>query len=389
MALVLTEDQQMLKSSAADFVKKESPVTRVRQLRDSDDPVGYSPQLWAKMAELGWPAILLPEEHGGLGMGYVEMACVFEECGRNLVPEPLLSTVLLGANAVLLAGSDEQKKAVLPSVADGSRTMALAWQERGSRYERTVCATRAEKKGGGYVLRGEKTLVLDGASAATLVVVARTSGGETDSDGLSMFLVDRGAAGVETVAQKTMHLRAAAMVRLGGVEVPASSLLGPEGGAASLLDEVLDRATVGLCAEMLGNMRATFEMTLDYLKTRKQFGVVIGSFQALKHRAAKVFVELELARSAVLGAATALDKAAGAAADSAAAKEARTLVSVAKARCSDAAVLTGYEGVQMHGGIGMTDEHDVGLYLKRMRGSEMTFGDAAWHRDRFGTLQGF
>lgn len=380
MALVLSEDQQMLKTSAADFVKKESPVTRMRALRDSEDPVGYSPKVWAKMAELGWPAILLPEDFGGLGMGYVEMACVMEECGRSLVPEPLLSSVLLGANAVLLGGNAEQKAEILPSVADGSRTMALAWQERGARYERTLCIARAARKGAGYVLSGEKTLVLDGGSATTLVVVARNSGADSDADGLSMFLVDRGAAGVTTVPQKTMHMRAAAIVRLADVEVPATALVGQEGKADALLDDVLDRATVGLCAEMLGNMRTTFEMTLDYLKTRKQFGVVIGTFQALKHRAAKIFVELELAHSAVLGAATALDQGAG---------NARALVSVAKARCSDAAVLTGYEGVQMHGGIGMTDEHDVGLFLKRMRGSEMTFGDAAWHRDRFATLQGF
>jgi alkylation response protein AidB-like acyl-CoA dehydrogenase len=380
MGLVLTEDQQMLKSSAADFVKKESPLARVRQLRDTGDSVGYSPQLWAKMAALGWPAILIPEEYGGLGMGNVEMACVLEEFGRNLVPEPLLSTVLLGANAVLIGGSADQKKEVLPSVADGTRTMSLAWQEKGSRYERTVSHTRATRKGSGYSISGEKTLVLDGAAARTLVVVARTSGEDPGAAGLSMFLVERGAAGLTLVPQKTMHLRAASIVRLSDVEVPSSALVSPEGEAAAILDDVLDRATVGLCAEMLGNMRTTFEMTLEYLKTRKQFGVPIGSFQALKHRAAKVFVELELSRSAVLGAATALDQGA---------KDAKVLVSVAKARCSDAAVLAGYEGVQMHGGIGMTDEHDVGLYLKRMRGSEMTFGDAAWHRDRFATLQGF
>jgi alkylation response protein AidB-like acyl-CoA dehydrogenase len=380
MALVLTEDQQMLKSSAADFVKKESPVVRVRHLRDSDDPVGYSPDVWRRMAELGWPAILVPEEQGGLGMGNVEIACVFEECGRNLVPEPLLSTLLLGANAVLLGGNESQKSAILPSVADGSRTMTLAWQERGARYERTRSKTKAVKKGDGWVIDGEKTLVLDGATASTIVVVARTSGAEDDREGLSLFLVDRETAGLTTVAQKTMHLRPSAIVRLSGVEVPASALLGAEGRGADLLEDVLDRATVALCAEMLGNMEATFAMTLDYLKTRKQFGVVIGTFQALKHRAAKVFVEIELARSAVLGAATALDQGA---------REAKALVSVAKARCSDAGVLVGYEGVQMHGGIGMTDEHDVGLFLKRLRGSEMTFGDAAWHRDRFATLQGF
>jgi alkylation response protein AidB-like acyl-CoA dehydrogenase len=380
MAFVLTEDQQMLKTSAADFVRKESPVTRVRHLRDSDDPIGYSPQVWAKMAALGWPAIPIPEEFGGLGMGNVEMACVLEECGRTLVPEPLLSTVLLGAGSVLLGGSEAQKKDVLPAVAEGTRTMSLAWQERGSRYERTVSATKAVRKGAGWVLDGEKTLVLDGSAANTLVVVARTSGADRDAEGLSLFLVDRTAPGVTTLPQKTMHLRASAIVRLSGVEVSGAALLGEEGKGSAILDAVLDRATVGLCAEMLGNMRTTFEMTLEYLKTRKQFGVAIGTFQALKHRAAKVYVELELSRSAVLGAATALDQGA---------KEAATLVSVAKARCSDAAVLTGYEGVQMHGGIGMTDEHDVGLFLKRMRGSEMTFGDAAWHRDRFATLQGF
>lgn len=380
MALVLNEDQQMLKASAAEFVKKESPLSRVRQLRDSDDPVGYSPQVWAKMADLGWPALLVPEQYGGLAMGYVEMACVLEECGRTLVPEPLLSTVLLGANAVLFGGGEAQKKEILASVADGSRTMTLAWQERGSRYQRTVSKTRAERRGDGWSISGEKTLVLDGATAKTLVVVARTSGAEADAEGLSMFLVDREAAGLTAVPQKTMHMRPAAIVRLSGVEVTPSALLGTEGKAGALLDDVLDRATVGLCAEMLGSMRAAFEMTLGYLKTRKQFGVPIGSFQALKHRAAKVFVELELARSAVLGAATAVDQGS---------KDARALVSVAKARCSDAAVLVGYEGVQMHGGIGMTDEHDIGFYLKRLRGSEMTFGDAAWHRDRYATLQGF
>ncbi len=380
MALVLNQDQQMLKSSAADFVRKQSPVSRVRQLRDSKDPVGYSPQLWSKMAELGWPAIILPENCGGMGLGYVEMACVLEECGRTLVPEPLISTVLLGANAVLLGGTDAQKQELLPSIADGTRTMTLAWQERGSRYERTVSSTRATKSGAGWSISGEKTLVMDGATANTIVVVARTSGEERDADGLSLFLVDREAAGLTITAQATMHLRNSAIVKLSKVDVPASALVGEEGKAAALLDSVLDRATVGLCAEMLGNMQATFEMTLAYLKTRKQFGVVIGTFQALKHRAARVFVELELARSAVLAAATAIDHGA---------KDVRALVSVAKARCSDAAVLTGYEGVQMHGGIGMTDEHDVGLYLKRMRGSEMTFGDAAWHRDRFASLQGF
>jgi len=380
MGLVLSEDQQMLKKAAADFVKKESPVSRVRVLRDSDDPVGFSRDLWAKMAGLGWPAIAIPEDDGGLGMGCVELACVLEEGGRSLVPEPLLSTVLLGAGALMLGGSQAQKADLLPRVADGSALMTLAYQERGSRYDLACCAARAEKKGGGYVLTGEKTMVLDAHVADTIVVVARSAGAERDREGISLFLLERGAAGVELVRQKTVHLRQASILRMKNVELPPAALLGEEGKGLALLEAVIDRATAGLCAEMIGNMTATFEMTLDYLKTRKQYGVAIGTFQALKHRAAKIFVELELARSSVLGACTALDQGA---------PEARALVSVAKARCSDAGVLVGYEGLQMHGGIGMTDEHDVGFYLKRLRGSEMTFGDAAYHRARFASLQGF
>ncbi|HYC01417.1 MAG TPA: acyl-CoA dehydrogenase family protein [Candidatus Limnocylindrales bacterium] len=380
MSLVLTDDQQMLKRAAADFVRKESPVARVRHYRDSDDAVGFSLELWRKMAELGWQAIIIPETYGGLGMGYVELACVLEECGRSLVPEPLLSTVLLGANAVLLGGSEAQRSDMLPRVADGSLLLTLAYQEHGARYDLHHCQTRAQASGGGYVLRGEKTLVLDAGAADKLLIVARSRGEVGDRSGLSLFIVDRDAPGLQVVRQKTMHLRPAAIVRLDGVEVSEAARIGEEGAAGPLLEEVIDRATAGLCAEMLGNMLATFEMTLEYLKTRKQFGVPIGSFQALKHRAAKMFIEIELARSAVLAAATAIDERS---------PQAKALISVAKARCSDAGVLIGYEGIQMHGGIGMTDEHDVGFYMKRLRGNEMTFGDASFHRDRFATLSGF
>ncbi len=380
MSLLLTEDEQLLKQTAADFVSRESPVKRVREYRDSGDPIGFSRELWSKMAELGWQGIVIPEEYGGLGMGYRAMACVLEGCGRNLVPEPLLSTVLLGANAVLLGGSEEQKRSILPRVVDGSLFLTLAFQERGSRYNPAHVATTAEQGKGVYVLSGEKTLVLDGHVADMLIVVARVAGEVADEHGLGLFLVDRDAPGVRITRQATMHLRNAALVELNDVEVDESRTLGKAGGAYAVLEEVLDRATVGLCAEMLGASQAAFQMTLDYLKTRKQFGVLIGTFQALKHRAARMFIELELARSALLGACEALD---------ADAPNRRELVSVAKARCSDTAVLVGYEGIQMHGGIGMTDEHDIGFYAKRARGDELTFGDAAWHRNRFACLQGF
>jgi len=380
MSLVLGEEQQILKQSAVDFVKRESPVSRVRELRDGNDPDGFSRELWGRMAALGWPAILVPEAYGGLGMGYLEMACVLEECGRNLVPEPLLSTALLGANALLLGATEDQRAALLPSIADGSTLAALAYHERGARYDPCRVTTEAARSSGGWVLSGEKSLVLDGHTADRLIVSARTSGGATDRDGISLFSVMPDGPGVEVIRQSTVDLRNAAFVRLSGAELSADALLGEEGAAGPVLEDVIDRATVGLCAEMLGSMQATFDMTLDYLKTRKQFGVVIGSFQALKHRAAKMFIEVELSRSAMLGACDAIDNGA---------ENWREAVSAAKARCSDAAMLIGYEGIQLHGGIGMTDEHDIGFYAKRARGAGLTFGDAAYHRDRFARLQGF
>jgi len=380
MSLVLTEDQQLLKRTAGEFVKKQAPLTRVRQFRDGADPLGFSRDLWGKMAELGWPGILIPEDYGGLGMGYLEMACVLEECGRNLAPEPLLSTVLLGANAVLLGGTADQKNALLPGVVEGSKLLTLAYHERGRRYEPTRVATRATKRGSTYTIDGTKTLVFDGHAADVLIVAARTGGDETSRDGISLFLVEPGTPGLRMTRQSTVDLRNAAIVELKGVEVGADAVLGEEGRSGPILEEVIDRATVGLCAEMLGSMQAAFDMTLDYLKTRKQFGVLIGTFQALKHRAAKMYIEGELCRSAVLGACQALDTGA---------PNHRALISVAKARCSDTAILVGYEGIQLHGGIGMTDEHDIGFYAKRARGVELTFGDAAYHRARFAALQGF
>ncbi len=380
MALVLNEDQQILKQTAADFVRRESPLSRVRELRDSDDSDGFSRGLWAQMAELGWSSILVPEEYGGLSMGYLEMACVLEECGRNLVPEPLLSTAVMGVSAIVAAGSEEQKRELLPRVVDGSLLLALAHHERGARYDVFDIATVATPKPGGFVLSGKKSLVLDGHVADVLIVAARSNGERGDRDGISLFLVDPNSPGVTVEKHSTIDLRNAALVTLADVEVAESSLLGELGQGGAVLEDVVGRAVVALSAEMLGNIQGACEMTLEYLKTRKQFGVLIGSFQALKHRAAIMFVETELARSTVLGACDAIDSAAD---------NWLALASVAKARCSDTAVLVGHEGIQMHGGIGMTDEHDIGFFAKRARASELTFGDAAYHRRRFAGLSGF
>lgn len=380
MALVLTEDQEILAQAARDFVRDRSPVSRARALRDAGDEVGFSRDLWRAMGALGWPGILIPEDYGGAGMGLADLAVVLEAVGRTLAPEPFLSTVLLGGQLLTRAGSDAQKRAWLPGIAAGEQVVAVAYQEARSRYALHRVATRAVAQGDAWVLSGEKVQVLDGRHADLLIVSARTAGESDDRDGLSLFLVAPDAPGLTVTPQTRVDGRAAALVRLDEVAVSGDALLGPAGHGLPILASVVDQATVGLCAEMLGGMSRIFDDTLAYLKTREQFGVPIGSFQALKHRAARVFMDVELCRSTVMAAARAAD-----AGDA----DLPLLASLAKARCSDAFVLATNEGVQMHGGIGMTDEHDAGLYLKRARAAEMTFGDADWHRARWAALRGY
>ena len=380
MALVLTEDQELLAQTARDFVRTNSPLSRLRALRDGQDSVGFSPDLWQEMAQLGWAGILIPEEYGGAGLGLADLAVVLEAVGRNLAPEPFLSTVLLGGQLLADAGSPEQKQAWLSGVATGEKILALAYQEARSRYDLNRVSTRATAEGDAWRLSGEKIQVLDGQNADALIVSARTSGEDTDPDGLTLFLLAPDTPGVALIPQTRVDGRAAALLNLDGVKVGAESIVGTVGQGFQTLSYIVDLATVGLCAEMLGGMSQIFDDTLDYLKTREQFGVVIGSFQALKHRAANVFMEIELCRSAVMAAANAAD---------AGESDLALLVSLAKARCSNAFVLATNEGVQMHGGIGMTDEHDAGLYLKRARAAEMTFGDAVWHRDRWARLRDY
>ncbi len=380
MNFALTDEQQLLRESAADFVRDNSSLRRIRALRDSRDADGFSRQLWHRMAELGWLGIIFPESLGGLGLGYKELSLVLEELGKGLMPEPWLSTVLLGGTAVWRGGGEAQQSAVLPRLIGGELLIACAYQEPQSRYDLTCVTTRAGRDGSGWRLDGEKTLVFDAHVADQLVVSARTGGGASDPTGITVFLVDAAAPGVSITRQSMLDSRNAGRVRLEGVRVSADDVLGGVDQGATLLADVVDRATAGLCAEMLGSMEAAFAMTLEYLKTRQQFGVPIGSFQSLKHRAAILFTEIELARSATMAAAMALDEGPD---------HAAALVSVAKARCSDAFLLVANEGIQMHGGIGMTDEHDIGFFLKRARAAEITFGDAAFHRDRFAALQGY
>ncbi|MEN8181711.1 MAG: acyl-CoA dehydrogenase family protein [Myxococcota bacterium] len=380
MQLVLSEDQELLAKTAGDFLSERSPVARLRGLRDSQDATGFSRELWKEMAALGWVGITFPESVGGAGMGFAELAVVMERLGRVLAPEPFLSTVLLGGEALRLGGSEAQRAHWLPRLVEGDAVLSLAHQEPGARFDLAVVATRAEPAGEGFRLQGEKIGVLDGAVADALVIPARQTGADEAREGVTLFLVPADAPGLAVERQSRVDSRGAARLRLDGVPVDTEAIVGESGQGVELLETVVDHATLGLAAEMLGSMSEAFERTLDYLKQRQQFGSVIGSFQALKHRAARMFIEVELARSAVLAAARAVD---------AGADDASRLVSLAKARCSDTAMLVAYEAVQMHGGIGMTDEHEIGFFLKRARVAELTFGDAAWHRDRWARLCGY
>jgi acyl-CoA dehydrogenase len=354
----------MLQRTARDFVTTRSSLKRVRSLRES---CGFSRELWGEMAKLGW---LDPELPARFSM------ILLEEFGRALLPEPVLSCVLLGAGALVLGGTNAQKSEHLGSVAAGERLIALAFQERRSRYALGSIETRAERVREGLVLNGEKEQVMGAVAADWLVVSARTD------DGPSLVLVSRTAPGVTVEPQERLDGRDAAIVRFAGVRVGTEALIGESGQGLALLERVVDRAAIGLCAEMVGLASATFDMTLDYLKTRVQFGVPIGSFQALQHRAARMFVELELARSAVMLAHSLAD-------ESAEGRAIARAASIAKAKCADMTMLVVHEGIQMHGGIGMTEEHDIGLFVKRARVAELTFGDAAHHRERFSQLEGY
>ena len=382
MSLVLSEDQQLLKDSAKAFVDQNAPVSVLRGLRDSKDAQGYDQNLWRQMLELGWAGMAIPEAYGGFEFGYGGLGVVLEESGRTLVSSPLIATVLLGASAINELGSDAQKSEFLPQVVSGELLLALAIDEK-PHHRPCRIETSAVKSGEGYVLNGCKTFVLDGHIANKLVVVARTAGAIDDEAGLSVFLVDAAAEGVSINRSWMVDSRNSAMLSLNDVKVGADALLGAEGDAYSSLTRVLDIGRIGVAAEMLGSMQQAFEITLDYLKQREQFGVLIGSFQGLQHRAAEMYSEIELCKSAVRAALAALDDADKTDADIA------EFASIAKAKLSEVATLVSNEVVQMHGGIGMTDEYDIGFYMKRARVAAAFLGDALFHRERYASLNGF
>jgi alkylation response protein AidB-like acyl-CoA dehydrogenase len=375
---VLTEEQSLLRDAAKSWVREKSPVTAFRKLRDSGNADGFDKAAWKEIAEMGWTGILIPEEFGGSGLGHLTLGLVLEEMGRTLAASPLLSTSV-ATTALLLAGNEAQKAEWLPKIAEGNVVAALAVDE-GPHHAPEKIALAATKTGGGYALTGKKHFVADGGVADLLIVGARTSGKVGDKDGITLFLVNGSATGIARHKLKAVDSRGAANLDFNNVEVAGQAVLGTPDKGFDVLDAILDRARAALAAEMLGAATQSFETTLEYLKTRVQFGQVIGTFQALQHRAAKMFTDLEMTRSCVEAALAAIDKNA---------HDIPALCSLAKAKASELAHLVSNEMVQMHGGIGMTDAHDAGLYLKRARVAEASFGGASFHRDRYARLMGY
>ena len=376
MALVLNDEQAMLRDNARGFLAKNAPIAHLRALRDKRDADGFSRALWKDFVEMGWAGILVPQDYGGLGLGHVEAGVVMEELGRTLTPSPFLSTAILAATAIARGGSDQQKKNYLPKIVAGELIATLAVDETAKHHPEKI-AMPAARAGNGFKLSGAKTFVLDGHVANILLVAARTAGKAGDTNGITLFIVDAHAPGVRIERTATVDTHNAARITFEDVNVSADNVLGKVDAGRDLLEGVLNVGRALVAAEMIGASEEAFGRTVAYLKERKQFGKAIGEFQALQHRAAHLYCELEVTRAAVLKALQTLDDAFD---------RAGPIVSVAKARAGLSATLAVQEAVQMHGGIGMTDEFDIGLFMKRVRVCQELFGDSNFHADRLARL---
>ena len=360
-----SEEQEMLRESARHFLESECPMTYVRQMME--DETGYAEDQWQKMAELGWLGLIFPEQNGGSGLNIVDLTVVLEEMGRIVMPGPFFATVLLGGSAVEIGGNEEQKQAYLPRIIDGSLKATIAHLEESARWDEAGIQLSAREHKGSYSLSGTKLFVPDAHNAGLLVVPARTSGG------ITLFLVDAKNPGVTTRVLKTMdQTRKLCEVRFDAVEVAADAVLGELDQGWPLLERIVDRAKVGICAEMCGGAQRVLDMSVEYAKVREQFGKPIGSFQAIQHKCANMLVQVESAKSATYYAAWAVANGVD---------EAHLAACMAKAYGSDAFRMVSGEGIQIHGGIGFTWEHDMHLYFKRAKASEVTFGDATWNRE--------
>jgi len=379
MKLILSEEQQFLKDTALSFARDRTPVTHFRSLRDSNNVNCWDSGIWQEMVELGWSGILVPEEFGGSDFGIGGISVIMQELGKTLTPSPLLATAVLGVSVIKMLGSEDHKKIYLPKIVSGEITTAFAIDE-GHHHNPFQIETSATLSDEHWVLNGQKVFVLDGASANTILIVARTSGKPGESNGLSVFVANKDSAGLEISQISTADCRNYANISMNNLKLSQEACLGAVDMAGEIVEKVLDLARIAMAAEMLGNMEEAFEVTVNYLKERKQFGVAIGSFQALQHRAAKIFCEIELTKSAVMAAMHAADESSN---------DLERLSSLAKFQAGKTLHLVSNESIQMHGGIGVTDEYDIGFYLKRARVAEQIFGTSEYHQARYADISGF
>jgi len=379
MKLILTEEEQFLKDTAKSFAEERSPITHFRSLRDMSDPMLWDKNIWNEMSKLGWPGIMIPEEFGGSNFGLSGICVVLQECAKTLTPSPLFASGVLGAYAINNYGTKEQKEKYLPLIASGELTTSVAVDES-SHHNPYDTELIAKKSSDQYILSGKKNFVIDGTSSDLLIVLARTSGEKGDSTGLTLFLVDPSNEGIEIIKLDMADSRNYANIIFDNVKISSKNILGDIEAGGEAIDDVLDIGRIAMSAEMLGNSEAAFETTLDYLKQRKQFGVLIGSFQALQHRAAEMFCEIELTKSSVIAAMRAADERSN---------DVQRLSSLAKTIAGETLHLVSNEAIQMHGGIGVTDEYDIGFFLKRARVAEQIFGSAKFHTERYANLSGF
>ena len=376
MTLILSEEQAFLKDTAKKFAQEKTPTTHFRQIRDTENPECFDRNVWQEMAAQGWSGILIPEKYGGSNFGLAGIGVVLEELGRTLTPSPLFATSVVCATLLNKSGNESQKKEYLTKIASGEITMAFALEE-GPRHQPSSIKLEAQKDKDTFVLNGKKNFVIDGGFANYIIVAAKTSDNVDES---SLFILDKKTEGLNIIPTVMVDHKNSANIEFNNVVATAENLLGNENAAKETIDETLDIARAALSAEMLGGALEAFDITLNYLKEREQFGEKIGSFQALQHRAALMFTELELCKSCVIEALTAFDEGSN---------DLQRIASLAKSKMGETFFNVSNEGVQMHGGVGVTDEYDIGLYMKRARVAEQTFGNTEYHRNRYAELTGY
>ncbi len=380
MKLILSEEQEFLRDTAKSFVNEKTPISHFRSLRDNNHINLWDEDVWNEMVKLGWSGILIPEEYGGSNFGVAGISVILQECGKNLTPSPLLGTAVLGAYAISTFGSDEQKKKYLPQIVSGKITTSIAIDESTHHNPSDTNLQANYKNDKKFLLNGKKLMVMDGASSDVTIILARTSGNKGDITGLSLFIVETDNPNIKINKLNMADSRNYANIECHDLEVTEKNLLGDLESGGDIINKILDIGRICLSAEMLGNTESAFEKTLDYLKERKQFGVPIGSFQALQHRAAEMFCEIELTKSAVIAALKAADSNSN---------DIERMASLAKSMVGATLHLVSNESIQMHGGIGVTDEYDIGFFLKRARVAEQLFGSTNYHKERYALISGF